>query len=44
MVPLAKQAGARVVIVNDAPTAMDDLADAVLNGPISDILPVICGS
>ena len=43
MVPLAKQAGARVVIVNDAPTAMDELADAVLNGPISDILPVICG-
>ena len=43
-VPLAKRAGARVVIVNAEPTGMDDLADAVLRGPIGDILPAICGS
>ncbi len=39
VVPVAKEAGARVVIVNAEPTAMDDLADAVLRGPISAILP-----
>ena len=31
--------GARVVIVNGSPTAMDDLADAVLTGSISEVLP-----
>jgi NAD-dependent deacetylase len=36
---LAKAAGARVVVVNGEPTAFDDEADAVLRGPISDILP-----
>jgi NAD-dependent deacetylase len=36
---LAKSAGARVVVVNGEPTAFDDEADAVLRGPISDILP-----
>jgi NAD-dependent deacetylase len=41
-VPLAKQAGARLVIINAQPTAMDDLADALLPGSISEILPVIC--
>ena len=39
VVPVAKRAGARVVIVNAEPTAMDDLADAVLRGGIADILP-----
>jgi NAD-dependent deacetylase len=39
VVPVAKRAGARVVIVNAEPTAMDELADAVLRGPISAILP-----
>ena len=38
-VPRAKKAGARVVIVNGGPTEMDGLADAVLNGPIGEILP-----
>jgi len=38
-VPLAKQMGAKVVIVNAEPTAMDDLADAVLQGQIAEILP-----
>jgi NAD-dependent deacetylase len=41
VVPVAKEAGARVVIVNAEPTAMDDLADAVLRGSISAILPRI---
>ncbi|MBI4636959.1 MAG: NAD-dependent deacylase [Candidatus Rokubacteria bacterium] len=39
VVPVAKEAGARVVIVNAAPTQMDDLADAVLRGPIGELLP-----
>ena len=41
VVPIAKQAGARVVIVNAEPTAMDDLADAVLRGQIGEILPAL---
>ena len=39
VVPAAKRAGARIVIVNAEPTQMDDLADAVLRGSISAILP-----
>ena len=39
VVPVAKEAGARVVIVNAEPTAMDDIADTVLRGPIGQILP-----
>jgi NAD-dependent deacetylase len=39
VVPLAKEAGARVVILNAEPTAMDALADAVLRGSIGEILP-----
>jgi NAD-dependent deacetylase len=39
VVPVAKDAGARVVIVNAEPTEMDPLADAVLRGPIGDLLP-----
>lgn len=42
VVPLAGKAGARVVILNADPTAMDDLADAVLQGPIGELLPAIC--
>lgn len=38
-VPLAKSAGARVVILNAQPTPMDDIADAVLRGSIGEILP-----
>ncbi len=41
MVPIAASAGARVVIVNGAPTEMDDLADVVLLGSISEILPAL---
>ena len=39
VVPTAKRAGARVVILNAEATKMDDLADAVLRGSISAILP-----
>jgi NAD-dependent deacetylase len=42
-VPLAKEAGARVVIVNDQPTPLDTIADALLRGPIGELLPAICG-
>jgi NAD-dependent deacetylase len=40
-VPLAKEAGARVVILNAEPTPMDDLADAVLRQSISQTLPLL---
>jgi NAD-dependent deacetylase len=43
VVPIAKEAGARVVIVNAEPTEMDSLADAVLRGQISDLLPRLIG-
>ena len=39
VVPTAREAGARVVIVNAEPTEMDALADAVLRGSISELLP-----
>ncbi len=42
VVPLAKQAGARIVIINAEPTEMDSLADAILRGQIGAILPQIC--
>lgn len=39
VVPLAKAARARVVILNAQPTPMDDLADAVLRASIGEVLP-----
>jgi len=39
VVPTAKEAGARVVIINAEPTELDSMADAVLRGSISEILP-----
>jgi NAD-dependent deacetylase len=42
-VPLAKAAGARIVIINAQPTQFDALADAVLGGAIGEVLPPICG-
>jgi len=39
VVPVAKDAGARVIIVNADATAMDHLADVVLRGLIGDVLP-----
>ncbi len=41
VVPLAAAAGAGVVIVNGSPTAMDRLADLVVHGSISDLLPAL---
>jgi len=40
-VPRAKASGARILIVNGEPTAMDRFADAVLLGSLSDLLPAI---
>jgi NAD-dependent deacetylase len=39
VVPIAKSSGARIVILNAEPTEMDELADAVLRGSISEVLP-----
>ena len=39
MVPIAKRAGARVVILNGEATDMDRVADAVLRAPIGEVLP-----
>ena len=44
MVPIAKEAGARVVILNGEPTEMDGVADTVLHGSISEILPQLVPS
>lgn len=41
LVPLAHAVGARVVIVNAQPTPYDQIADAVLSGPISEVLPAL---
>ncbi len=43
VVPIAKAAGNRIIIVNGEATEMDDLADVVVNGSISDVLPQILG-
>ncbi len=40
-VPLARDAGARIVIINAEPTQFDDIADAVFREPISQVLPQI---
>ena len=39
VVPVAKEAGARVIILNAEPTEMDALADVILRGSISALLP-----
>jgi NAD-dependent deacetylase len=41
VVPIAKDAGARLVIVNAEPTPFDSIADAVLREPIGTVLPAI---
>jgi NAD-dependent deacetylase len=41
LVPVAARAGAVVIIVNGEPTELDALADVVVNGSISEHLPVI---
>jgi NAD-dependent deacetylase len=42
LVPVAKEAGARVVIVNAEPTPFDAIADVVLARPIGETLPLLC--
>jgi len=42
VVPVAKESGARIVIVNDQATPFDAIADAILRGPIGEVLPAIC--
>ncbi len=42
VVPVAKNAGARVVILNAEATEMDEIADAVIRGSIGEWLPRIC--
>jgi NAD-dependent deacetylase len=44
VVPIAIRSGASLVIVNGEPTEMDDLADVIVRGSISEVLPVICGA
>ena len=41
LVPLARSNGAKVIIVNAEPTAMDRFADAVLLGQLSELLPAL---
>jgi NAD-dependent deacetylase len=38
---IALEAGARLVVVNNEPTPYDDLAHAVLQAPIADVLPAL---
>lgn len=39
VVPVAKSAGAKVIILNAQPTPMDEIADVVLRAPIGETLP-----
>jgi len=41
LVPLAKRTGAGVIIINAQPTPFDEMADAVLHGPIGALLPAL---
>jgi NAD-dependent deacetylase len=40
-VPAAKASGASLLIVNAQPTAYDEIADVILTGSISDLLPAL---
>lgn len=44
LVSIAARAGAVVVIVNGGPTELDALADVVINGSISELLPALVGA
>ena len=39
LVQVARQAGARIAIVNPDPTPADELAEWILRGPAGEILP-----
>ena len=41
LVPLARSHGARVVIVNAEPTCFDEMADAVVHGSTTTVLPAV---
>ncbi len=41
-VPVAHKAGARIIIMNAEATQFDDIADARLDGLISEVLPRVC--
>ncbi len=41
VVPIAKQCGASLIIINGQATEMDDLADVVVRGQIGEVLPAI---
>lgn len=42
VVPVARDAGAHVVIINNQPTPMDSLADVLMREPIGELLPQLC--
>jgi NAD-dependent deacetylase len=44
VVPVAKRAGAGLIIVNAEETGFDHLADVLIQASIGDVLPLICGS
>jgi NAD-dependent deacetylase len=44
LLPTAKSYGAQVIIINGGPTEMDMLADVLIYGSISEVLPQIVGS
>ena len=44
LVPVARRAGASVVIVNGEPTELDFMADVVVRGRIGEVLPKIVGA
>ncbi|HEX7478654.1 MAG TPA: Sir2 family NAD-dependent protein deacetylase [Polyangiales bacterium] len=41
VVPTAKRSGAKLIILNGQPTALDELADVVLHGAIGELLPAL---
>jgi NAD-dependent deacetylase len=43
IVPMARTAGARLIIVNEQPTPFDEVADVTLRDPIGAVLPALCG-
>jgi NAD-dependent SIR2 family protein deacetylase len=44
LIPLAKQAGARVIEVNLERTPYSELVDACLTGPAGEVLPALVGA
>ena len=43
-VPIALDAGARLLIINAEATQFDDVADAVIRAPIGEVLPRLCAT